>query len=65
MGSSITWFKNGNKEKDVFNAKGKLKGISNMFYENGAIIRSENFKKGEFIDGKCFDEYGTKIVFFS
>lgn len=35
-----------------------------MFYENGTIKRIENYKKGEFIDGRCFDENGIEKAFF-
>ncbi|MEZ7504517.1 energy transducer TonB [Flavobacterium sp. Arc2] len=63
-GNSITWFKNGNKEKELIYKKGKIDGVSNLYYENSQIKRSENYKNGEFIDGKCFNENGTEITFF-
>jgi antitoxin component YwqK of YwqJK toxin-antitoxin module len=63
-GVSITWYKNGNKEKELIYKHGKIDGISNLYYENIQIKRSENYKNGEFIDGKCFNESGTEITFF-
>jgi protein TonB len=44
--------------------KGKMNGISTLYYENSQIKRIENYKNDEFIDGKCFDENGTEIAFF-
>jgi protein TonB len=64
-GKSESWYKNGNKEKELFYIKGKMNGISTLYYENSQIKRIENYKNDEFIDGKCFDENGTEIAFFS
>lgn len=63
-GVSITWYKNGNKEKESFYVDGKMDGLSNLYHENSQLKRTENYKNGEFIDGKCFDENGTEITFF-
>jgi protein TonB len=43
--------------------KNKQDGIQTRYYENGQVKR-ENFKKGRFIDGKCFEENGLEIEFF-
>jgi antitoxin component YwqK of YwqJK toxin-antitoxin module len=42
----------------------QTEGIQTTYYENSQVKRLENYKNGEFIDGKCFDETGTEIVFF-
>lgn len=63
-GASSTWYKNGNKEKESFYLDGKMDGLSNLYYENSQLKRTENYKNGEFINGKCFDENGTEITFF-
>ena len=63
-GTSEKWYKNGAKEMLAIYVKGKNEGIQTRYFENGQIKRSENFKNGKFVDGKCFDENGTEIVFF-
>ncbi|TDE03526.1 energy transducer TonB [Flavobacterium hiemivividum] len=63
-GSSIEWHKNGNKARDLFYIKNKIEGVSNSYYENGQIKRTEHFKNGLFVSGKCFDENGSEIAYF-
>lgn len=63
-GTSQSWFKSGAKGSVFQYSKGKLEGIQTTYYENSQVKRLENYKNGEFIDGKCFDETGTEIVFF-
>ncbi|MDO8316111.1 MAG: hypothetical protein Q7T12_01150, partial [Flavobacterium sp.] len=63
-GTSERWYKNGAKEMLAIYSKGKQEGIQTRYFENGKIKRTENFKNGEFVDGKCFDENGTEIEFF-
>ena len=63
-GTSQSWFKSGAKGSVFQYSKGKLEGIQTTYYENSQVKRLENYKNGEFIDGKCFDETGTEIAFF-
>jgi protein TonB len=63
-GTSESYYKSGNKELTSFFVKGKQQGELARYYENGQIKRTENYKNGEFIDGKCFDETGSEIAFF-
>lgn len=63
-GTSVNWYKNGNKESVLLYTEGKQEGIQIRYYENGQVKRNENYKNGEFIDGTCFDENGTEIAFF-
>jgi protein TonB len=63
-GTSERWYKNGAKEMLTIYVKGKQEGIQTRYFENGQIKRTENFKNGEFVDGKCFDENGSEIEFF-
>ncbi|CAM3939270.1 energy transducer TonB [Flavobacterium sinopsychrotolerans] len=63
-GTSERWYKNGAKEMLAIYVKGKQEGIQTRYFENGQIKRTENFKNGKFVDGKCFDENGTEIEFF-
>lgn len=63
-GTSEKWFKNGAKEMLAIYNKGKQKGVQTRYFENGQIKRTENFKNGEFVNGKCFDENGNEIDFF-
>jgi len=63
-GTSERWYKNGAREILAIYVKGKQEGVQTRYFENGQIKRTENFKKGKFVDGKCFDEHGAKIVFF-
>ena len=63
-GTSERWYKNGAKEMLAIYSKGKQEGIQTRYFENGQIKRTENYKNGEFVDGKCFDENGTEIKFF-
>lgn len=63
-GTSERWYKNGAKEMLAIYVKGKQEGIQTRYFENGQVKRTENFKKGEFVDGKCFDENGSEIAFF-
>ena len=63
-GTSERWYKNGAKEILAIYVKGKQEGIQTRYFENGQVKRTENFKKGEFVDGKCFDENGSEIAFF-
>jgi antitoxin component YwqK of YwqJK toxin-antitoxin module len=63
-GTSERWYKNGAKEMLAIYVKGKQEGIQTRYFENGQIKRTENFKNGEFVDGKCFDENGSEIEFF-
>jgi len=44
--------------------KRKQDRIQTRYYENGQIKRTENYKNDEFIDEKCFDQYGLEIAFF-
>lgn len=63
-GTSEKWYKNGAKEMLAIYSKGKQEGIQTRYFENGQVKRTENFKNGKFVDGKCFDENGTEIEFF-
>ncbi|MBX9887885.1 MAG: energy transducer TonB [Flavobacteriaceae bacterium] len=63
-GTSIEWHKNGNKAREVQYIKNKIEGVTTSYYENGTIKRTENFKNGDFVNGKCFDESGNEIAFF-
>lgn len=63
-GTSERWYKNGAKEILAIYSKGKQEGIQTRYFENGQIKRTENFKNGEFVDGKCFNEDGAEIEFF-
>jgi protein TonB len=63
-GTSQKWHKNGNKKSVFLYVKGKQAGIQTRYYENGQVKRTESFKNGEFVAGKCFDENGTEIEFF-
>lgn len=63
-GTSVNWYKNGNKESVLLYTKGKQEGVQTRYYESGQVKRNENYKNGEFIDGICFDENGTEIAFF-
>jgi antitoxin component YwqK of YwqJK toxin-antitoxin module len=63
-GTSERWYKNGAKESLAIYIKGKQEGVQTRYFENGQVKRTENFKNGQFIDGKCFDENGTEIDFF-
>jgi hypothetical protein len=63
-GASITWHKNGNKKIELYYVKGKQEGVSSLYSENGKLKRTEDYKNGDFIDGKCFDENGKEIPFF-
>jgi protein TonB len=44
------------KKKELIYKHGKTRGISNIYYEKTSRSKRENYKNGEFIDGKCFDE---------
>nr|WP_315179062.1 energy transducer TonB [uncultured Flavobacterium sp.] len=63
-GKSESWYKNGAKEMLAIYIKGKQEGIQTRYFENSQIKRTENFKNGEFVDGKCFNENGAEIEFF-
>ncbi|MDP3680369.1 MAG: energy transducer TonB [Flavobacterium sp.] len=63
-GTSEKWYKNGTKQMLAIYIKGKQEGVQTRYFENGQVKRTENFKNGEFVDGKCFDENGTEIAFF-
>jgi antitoxin component YwqK of YwqJK toxin-antitoxin module len=63
-GKSESWYESGAKELASFFVEGQEEGSLTRYYENSHIKRTENYKKGEFIDGKCFDENGTEITFF-
>lgn len=63
-GTSESWYKSGAKQTLAIYIKGKQEGIQTRYFENGQVKRSENFKNGKFVDGKCFDENGTEIDFF-
>lgn len=63
-GTSVNWYKNGNKESVLLYTKGKQEGIQTRYFENGQVKRTENYNNGEFVGGKCFDENGTEIAFF-
>jgi hypothetical protein len=63
-GTSESWYKNGAKQTLSIYIKGKQEGIQTRYFENGQVKRTENFKNGKFVDGKCFDENGTEIDFF-
>lgn len=63
-GISESWYQSGTLELTSFFVKGKQEGALKRYYENGQIKRTENYKSGELIDGKCFDENGTEITFF-
>tara|TARA_R110000868_G_scaffold57476_7_gene177442 strand:+ start:936 stop:1634 length:699 start_codon:yes stop_codon:yes gene_type:complete len=63
-GTSESWYKSGAKELTSFFVKGKQEGELTRYYENSQIKRTENYKNGEFIDGKCFDQNGIEITFF-
>jgi antitoxin component YwqK of YwqJK toxin-antitoxin module len=63
-GTSESWHKNGAKQTLSIYIKGKQEGIQTRYFENGQVKRTENFKNGKFVDGKCFDENGTEIDFF-
>ncbi|MBU0941276.1 MAG: energy transducer TonB [Bacteroidetes bacterium] len=63
-GPSIEWHKNGSKAREVQYVKNKIEGVTTSYYENGIIKRKENFKNGDFVNGKCFDESGNEIAFF-
>lgn len=64
-GASEKWYRNGVREMLAIYIKGKQEGIQTRYFENGQIKRTENFKNGKLIDGKCFDKNGTEIEFFS
>lgn len=55
-GTSERWYANGKKEYLAIYVKGKQEGPQTRYYESGKIKRVENYKNGEFVDGKCFDE---------
>ncbi|MBG6187535.1 energy transducer TonB [Flavobacterium sp. CAN_S2] len=63
-GASERWHPNGKRESFAIYVKGKQEGIQTRYFENGQVKRTENFKNGEFVDGKCFDENGAEIAFF-
>lgn len=63
-GTSEKWYRNGAKEMLAIYSKGKQEGIQTRYFENSQIKRTENYKNGEFVDGKCFDENGAEIEFF-
>lgn len=63
-GTSERWYPNGKKESLAIYVKGKQEGLQTRYYESGKIKRVENYKNGEFVDGKCFDENETEIAFF-
>jgi antitoxin component YwqK of YwqJK toxin-antitoxin module len=63
-GTSESWYKSGAKQTLAIYIKGKQEGIQTRYFENGQVKRTENFKNGKFVDGKCFDENGTEIEFF-
>ena len=63
-GKSIEWHKNGTKAREVFYVNNKMDGVTNSYYESGQLKRTENFKKGDFLNGICYDESGNEIEFF-
>ena len=63
-GTSERWYPNGKKESLAIYLKGKQEGSQTRYYESGKIKRIENYKNGEFVDGKCFDENETEIAFY-
>ena len=63
-GSSINWYKNGAKKSVFLFVKGKQDGIQTRYFESGQIKRTEVYQKGEFIEGKCYEENGKEIPFF-
>lgn len=63
-GTSERWHPNGKRESLAIYVKGKQEGPQTRYYESGKIKRIENYKNGEFVDGKCFDENETEIAFF-
>jgi hypothetical protein len=64
-GTAESWYKSGGKKTVELYIKDKLEGVQTGFYENGQVKRIENFENNKFIDGKCYDENGTEIAFFS
>jgi protein TonB len=60
-GTSQSWFKSGAKGS-IFNTRKANSEFKPHIIES-QVKRLKNYKKDEFIDGKCFDETGTEIVF--
>lgn len=63
-GTSERWYPNGKREALAIYVKGKQEGPQTRYYESGKIKRVENYKNGDFVDGKCYDENETEIAFF-
>jgi TonB family protein len=58
------WYDNGQLYKDIDYKNGKIDGKLITYWEDGSMKRMDNFKRGEFRDGKCFNSDGDIIDHF-
>jgi TonB family protein len=54
------WYSTGEKKTECYYSNDKLNGEYKVFYPNGTIKKVELWKKGEWVQGECFDEQGNK-----
>lgn len=63
-GRYILYFENGKIKKETVYVDNLKDGNLLTFWENGNPKRKDQFKKGEFVSGKCFDKKGKEIPHF-
>lgn len=60
-GKSSFWYETGVLKTEISYKNGKKDGEFISYWENGKLKRKDNFKKGKFKNGECWNEFGEKI----
>ena len=59
-----SFYKSGDKHIIRVYLKGKVNGDFLSYWPNGALKRKDFYKKGKFIEGKCWDENGNEVAYY-
>lgn len=58
------YYENGQLYYSAFYVQGNLHGDLKTYFPSGQLKRQENYRIGEMVFGKCFDEKGKEISYF-
>ncbi len=63
-GKETNWYDSGKLKSEINYIYGEIQDDLKTYYESGQLKRHDVFKKGQFVEGKCFDEAGQEKAHF-